>query len=95
MKHNEGQRMNSNTIDSVRSCRNWQETAVSPKVPAGKPELPCWHPGFREERIGSSGNRHLNDLAESTSMNVRGSPETDFPAVGKRNLESVGAIIVV
>jgi hypothetical protein len=28
-------------------------------------------------------------------MNVRGSPETDFLALGKRNLGSVGAAIVV
>jgi hypothetical protein len=45
--------------------------------------------------LGLSSNHHLNDLAESTTMNVRGSPETDFPAVGKRNLENVGATIVV
>jgi hypothetical protein len=44
---------------------------------------------------GLKGSRRLNDLAKSTSRNVRGHPETDWPAVGQRNTGGVGAVVVV
>ena len=37
------------------------------------PELPRHRSGFPNEGIGSSGDRHLNDFAESVDVNVGGS----------------------
>jgi len=36
--------------------------------------LSCCRSGFREERLGLVGNRHLNNPAESSFVNVRGFP---------------------
>ncbi len=44
---------------------------------------------------GPKESRRLNDLAESTLVNVRGCPATEGPAVGPRHRGSVGAVIVV
>src|SRR5207248_8873377 len=63
------------------------------------PDRPPDYPiGVRDSAasgLGRSDNHHLNGLAESAVVNVRGSRETDWPAVGQRKLGSVGAAIAL
>jgi hypothetical protein len=57
------------------------------------PELPRHRSGFPNEGIGSSGDRHLNDFAESVDVNVGGSHmEMSSPSM---KYASVGGPIVV
>lgn len=43
-----------------------------PKGYSRLPNLPCGRSGFRKERYGLTGNRHLNYLAKSIFVNVGG-----------------------
>ena len=64
----------------------------------GPDRTPDYPIGVRDSAasgLGRFDNHHLNGLAESAVVNVRGSRETDWPAVGQRNLGSVGAAIVL
>src|SRR5882724_9852036 len=51
------------------------------------PEIPFGRLGFRNERIGSQGNRHLRDSVESVAGNM-GDPSVDANESGMRALET-------
>ena len=46
-------------------------------APQGHLTYPCGVRDSAKSGMGRCGNRHLNDLVESSAMNVRGSPETE------------------
>jgi len=59
----------------------------------GLPELPRYRSGFPHEGIGSIGDRHLNDFAESIAVNVGGSHrEMSSPSM---KYAGVGGVIVL
>src|SRR4029453_8906643 len=50
------------------------------------PESPFGGLGFRKERLGSQGNRHLRDAVESATVNM-GDPPDDANESGSKELE--------
>jgi len=67
--------------------RDWSPDCTSPKDAKRSPELPFGRLGFRKERIGSQGNRHLRDSVESVAVNM-GDPPDDANESGNRELET-------
>jgi hypothetical protein len=73
--------------------RGWLLCIISPKDVRGQLDLPSDRSGYREERDGLLANRHLNDLAESITMNVGGPCGKGCSPPMKRM--GVGGIIVL
>src|SRR5260370_22757723 len=80
-EHGEGQRTNLDQL--CPGCRGWRSAGSSHKGPDKTPDLSCRRSGFREERLGSGGNRHLNNHAESTVSNLTGLPQTEASSAGE------------
>jgi len=84
------------TLDtfSLSGLPRLASVGYQPKGPARPLDYPSGVRDSAKSGLGLLGNRHLNNLAESAVMNVRGFPETE--AITRRgNLGSVGAAIVV
>src|SRR5215510_1680322 len=57
---------------NLLGCRDRSSCGTGPKDETDHLVLPCFRSGFREERLGSVGKRHLNYLAEFIFVNVGG-----------------------
>jgi hypothetical protein len=73
--------------------RSWLLRFTSPKVVRGKPDLPSDRSGFRDERLGSTINHHLNTSVECLVVNVGGlCVEGSSPPVKR---VGVGGVVVL
>jgi hypothetical protein len=92
---NTGQRPNPNVHICQMGYRGWIVSSSNQKDCNGLPKLPRCRSGYREERDWFRDNRHLNNLAESISVNVGGfyrDVKVSSPPMTDR---SVGGVIVV
>ena len=75
--------------------RGWAFPSPSPKDVRDKLVIPPDWLGYRKERDWLGENRHLNDLVESTAMNVGGFGMDVKVSSPPMTSQSVGGVIVV
>ena len=80
---------------NLLGCRDRSSCGTGPKDETDHLVLRCFRSGFREERLGSVGKRHLNYLAEFIFVNVGGSPRNVKMSRPSKSGVSVGGVIVV
>ena len=90
-----GQRTNLKVPSCPTGYRGWLHYSTSPKVSTGYLNYPADVRDTAKSGIGHNDNRHLNDLAESTFVNVgglcRNVKASSLPMIGI----SVGGVIVL
>jgi hypothetical protein len=89
-----GQRPNLDVVGCLKDYRDWLYFETSPRVIAGHLAYPAIGRDTAMSGMGCKGNRHLNYLGESISVNVGGSyqaAKVSSPPILDR---SVGATIV-
>src|SRR5437016_2837972 len=87
--------MNSRILRLSKSYRSWFLSFTSPKVSAGYLIYPVGIRDTAKSGIGCLGNRHLQSLAESLSVNVGGSGQNGKGSSLPMSVLSVGGSIVV
>src|SRR5262249_9689108 len=75
--------------------RDRSSCGTGPKDETDHLVLRCFRSGFREERLGSVGKRHLNYLAEFIFVNVGGSLRNVKMSRPSKSGMSVGGVLVV
>ena len=87
--------MNSRIFSFSKSYRGWLLACTSPKVSTGYLNYPVGIRDTAKSRMGYVGNRHLQYLAESLSVNVGGSKQNVKGSSLPMSVMSVGGVIVL